>query len=343
MTHTIVDPTEYEEWNSLITHHASYSFFHSAEWASVLKDSYGYKPLYFAAFDNNKLSATIPMMGIKSYLTGRRGVSLPFSDFCEPIVEDKTQFLKLFDDICQYAKKNNWKYIEIRGGQDYLKDQPSFKTCYTHNLRLQKDSQLILNTFRNSTKRNIKKAEKMGVNIEHHCSYQAVKEFYRLNCITRKDHGIPPQPFYFFKRLYDKVISKNRGVITLAKHKNNYIAGALFLNFGRKAIFKYGASDRNFQSLRPNNMVIWEAIKWHAKKGFEDFSFGITEPRHQGLLQFKRGWGGHEQSIQYYKYIIDSDRFEIAKEDNAQYLSKILKKIPSRLLRAMGFFYKHIG
>ena len=47
---------------------------------------------------------------------------------------------------------------------------------------------------------NIKKALKEGVEVQLHNSFESVKSFFKLNCMTRKRHGLPPQPFKFFNR-----------------------------------------------------------------------------------------------------------------------------------------------
>src|SRR5712691_9090357 len=75
-----VDPLIYRDWNEhvLATPHAS--IFHSTHWLRVLQASYGYQPYYFACFKGQQLTALLPLMEVKSWITGVRGVSLPFAD-----------------------------------------------------------------------------------------------------------------------------------------------------------------------------------------------------------------------------------------------------------------------
>ena len=156
-------------------------------------------------------------------------------------------------------------------------------------------------------------------------------------------HGLPPQPFYFFKDIYKHILSLKKGFVVLAVFNERPVAGAVYFHIGGKAIFKYGASDRNYQHLRPNNLVMWEAIKWYARNGFKHFSFGRTEPENTGLLQFKQGWGPREEIINYYKYSLEKDSF--VKDHFRGRTSYIFfKKLPSPLLNLIGFlFYRHVG
>ena len=82
----------------------------------MLSESYGYKPLYFAIIDNGKLAGLIPVMEIESFLTGKRGVSLPFTDICHPIADTDDIFQALMERLTQHGKSAGWKYIEFKGG-----------------------------------------------------------------------------------------------------------------------------------------------------------------------------------------------------------------------------------
>ena len=39
-------------------------------------------------------------------------------------------------------------------------------------------------------------------------SFESIKDFYRLNCLTRRMHGLPPQPFSFFKKIHEHIICR---------------------------------------------------------------------------------------------------------------------------------------
>ena len=340
---TIINPIEYPNWNDLLLTNKDASFFHTSNWAKVLSESYKYKPVYFTSIDNEKLLELIPFMEVNSFLTGKRGVSLPFSDFCRPLVSDKKDFKNLFKGIVQYAKNEKWKYLEIRSDKDIFSDEAIVAASYfIHNLDIEPDKNKLMSCFRSSTRRNIKKSIKEGVIVKLDYSAESLKAFYRLNCLTRKRHGIPTQPYYFFKKIYDHIISKKKGFIVTACYKDKYIAGAIYFNLGTKCIYKYGASDINYQKLRANNLVMWEAIKWSAQNGIKKFSFGRTDLEHKGLLQFKKGWGADVAKLEYYKYDVKRTFF-IEDNLNSKY-SYLVRRIPLPLLKCIGsLLYRHVA
>ena len=339
----IINPIYHKKWDDLVLNSKKCSFFHTSAWAKVLSKSYDYSPNYFTIIKNNELKLLLPVMDIRSYLTGRRGVSLTFTDYCEPFLEKEEQFPELLDTVIRHGKKKGWKTIEFRGGGDFLHDKPVSAKYLGHTLDITGITDKIFSSFRDSTRRNINKAVNEGVTIERSESLQSVQDFYRLHCLTRKKHGLPPQPKFFFQNIYNYIISKNKGFVVLASFNNQIIAGAIFFHHGHKAIYKYGASDESFLRLRANNLIMWEAIKWYSTNGYKSFCFGRSDYNDKGLRQYKNGWGSVEREIYYYKYDIINDKFmEINNESN---ISKIyLQKMPLKLLQVVGhFMYRHMG
>ena len=339
----VINPLSCPGWDDLLLASEKNSFFHTSGWAKVLHESYGYTPLYFTSIRDSKLATLIPMMEVKSIITGKRGVSLPFTDHCEPVVMDKDSFNDAVAQIRKFGRKRRWNYIEWRGGSEHFKSVTPSLSFYSHDLKLNSDEDNLFSALKSNTKRNIKKARKEGVKINLHNSVDSMRQFFSLNCITRKKHGLPPQPFSFFKRLFENIISKKKGIIALAYFKKRVIAGAVFLHFNKKAVYKYGASDENYLKVRPNNLLMWESIRYYAKNDYNNFSFGITETGNQGLLQFKRGWGGTESTINYYRYSLKNKDF-IKDSFRIKTSYSIFKKMPTPLLNAVGtLLYRHIG
>ena len=119
-------------------------------------------------------------------------------------------------------------------------------------------------------------------------------EFYDLNCITRRSHGLPRSPRTSSIMCTDYVLSEGLGIVVLATYRGGRIAGSVFFNFGDKVIYKYGASRREYQDLRANNLVLWNAIKHYSEKGCTEMCFGRTEMENEGS-GFLRMDGGREK------------------------------------------------
>jgi hypothetical protein len=134
------------------------------------------------------------------------------------------------------------------------------------------------------------------------------------------------------------------GRILLAIYDSRCVASAVFLNFNGQAIYKYGASDKKYQSLRANNLIMWEAIKTYSGAGARTFHFGRTEPENSGLLQFKRGWGAVEGPLEYIKYDFENKRWISDPSSLRGVHTNLFSKLPLFMLNWIGrALYRHMG
>ncbi|NIR48090.1 GNAT family N-acetyltransferase [candidate division KSB1 bacterium] len=339
-----MNPLAISNWNEHILSTPRPSIFHTQNWLRVLKESYGYRPYYLAYFEKGRLVVLMPIMEIRSWITGTRGVSLPFSDYCEPIIAEKACFPELFDNVVGMARQCKWKFIEIRGGDEWLRSAVPWSWYYRHILSLKGDESEIFGRLRSNYRAKIRKALRNDVKTEILQTPEAMTEYYRLHCLTRKGHGLPPQPILFFKKIYEHIVSQNLGFVLLASHREKYLSGAVFFRFGKRAIYKFGAADMRYQHLNPNYLVFWNAIQWLYRNGCNELCFGKSAPGNQGLIQFKDGWGTEKYRINYFRYELKTASFAQNANQSMEAGYHIFRKMPVSLLKMAGtLLYPHVG
>ena len=168
--------------------------------------------------------------------------------------------------------------------------------------------------------------------------------YYSMHCKTRKKHGLPPQSPAFFRNIFEHVLSKGLGCIVVASHQNRPIAAAIFFHFDDKAIYKFGASDEAFQHLRGNNLVMWEAIKWYASKGYGSLHFGRTSIANEGLRRYKLGFGTAEYKIDYFKYDYRKEAFVSERDKVFGWFNGVFRLMPIPVSRIVGrLLYRHLS
>ncbi|WP_290664997.1 GNAT family N-acetyltransferase [Ignavibacterium sp.] len=341
----IINPCEIENWNNEILRMNNYSFFHSSEWSQVLSDTYYYKPKYFCLFRNGELSAVVPAMVIKSKLTGSRIVSLPFSDVCEPLFSSIDDLENVKEFIFNYCDNNELRYMEFRTSElKFPFETENFRTDLRHFLDIAADENKLYKLLSENSRRNIKSAGKDGLTIKELNSFEAVKIFYRLQCFTRRKHGLPPQPESFFTNIYKYIISKGKGDILIAYLNNIPVAALMFFRIGTKVLYKFGASSDSNLPKGANHLLMWEAIKKYSSLGYKEFDFGRTETNHEGLRRFKLGFGADERIIYTTRYDIANKTFVSAETKTTGIHNKIFKHTPLLLLKFIGnTIYKHMG
>lgn len=340
----ILNPLEVADWDATLGQFAAATFFHTAAWARVLHGTYGYQPLYFTEVASGRFVSLLPVMEIDSWLTGRRGISLPFTDECAPLGDDAVSFQHLLEQILVQAGKRGWKYWEGRGGRSFMGDAPASTSFYGHRLVLLADEAALFARVDSSVRRAVRKAEQSGLSIEFSQEMAAVRDFHVLLGKTRQRHGVPVQPFDFFANIQRHVLAEKQGWVVLARQGGIPVAGAVFFHFGRGAIYKFGASDEAFQHLRANNLVMWSAIKRYASEGFTSFDFGRTSLDNEGLRRFKLGWGTQENLVEYFRHDSKAGRFVTARDESSGWHNHVFRRMPRFLSRFVGrVLYKHIA
>jgi hypothetical protein len=342
----LVNPLQDPDWDARLLSHPGYSFFHSSAWARVMSQTYGYEPVYFTVLEGDRLLALLPVMEAASWLKGRRGVSLPFTDVCEMLDSDSTIHETLVPAAIELGKRRGWNYLECRGGRESFEDAPAWSTYAGHELALASDSDKLFAQCDSAVRRAIRKGEREGVKVEIAHDFSSMREFYRLHCYTRRKHGLPPQAFTFFRNIHRHIISQELGFVCLARWQGKVIAGAIFFNLGTRALYKYGASDMRYQSLRGNNLVIWEAIKWYGQHGYHSLHFGRTDLSNEGLRRFKCGWGAVEKKIEYVRYDLRKNAYsqDEVSEQGAGWTNRIFQCLPVAAGRLVGkMAYRHMA
>ena len=283
-------------------------------------------------------------MEVDSWLTGRRGVTLPFADECGPLGADAGSFAALFRAVLDHGKARSWRHWECRGGRSRFGGVPASTSYWGHHLDLSVDEAALFARVGASSRRAVRKAESCGLTVEFSQGITEMREFYRLLCRTRRRLGVPPQPWRLFQNVHRRVLSQNQGWVALARMGRIAIAGAVYFHSGTTALYKFGASDGRFQSFRANNLVMWEAIKRHARRGFEAIDFGRTSLHNDGLRRYKLSWGAHETPIEYVRYDLRTGKFVTVPDRSSGWHSRLFRILPVSLARVVGAaVYRHVA
>jgi hypothetical protein len=297
-----INPLLYPGWDSLVEAHPGSSFFHRAAWARVLHETYGHLPVYFCRFVDEQLEELFPIMEVSSPWAGCRGVSLPFTDVCFPLKTTKDGRRVLYELAMEHGRRRNWKTLECRGNEPAWEGASPSLAFYGHVIDLGHGQEALFKEFDGAVRRGIRKAVRTGLRVEFSNCFDSIRTFYALHCLTRRRHGLPPQPLRFFENVARYVLALGHGFVATMRWEDKPIAAAVFFHHRREAFYKFGASDYAFQQLRPNNILLWEAIKRYADNRFDRLHLGRTSLTNEGLRRFKLGFGAREERIEYYNY-----------------------------------------
>ena len=339
----LVNPLADNSWEKMIKMHRDATIFHSTAWARVLVDTYGHRPCYAQMSLNGTLQALVPIMEVKSVLTRARGVCLPFSDYCTPLLFSNFAGELLSQKLQQIARERRWSYFEIRSHSTIPAAAAASESYYGHFLDLKIGRDALISNFSSSARRAVRKAERSGLSVRIQSDEDAMATFYKLHVRTRRRHGVPPQPQSFFVNIQRHLIGAGHGFIVIVEGQKRPLAAAIFFKFGLRAIYKFGASDERLQELRANNLAMSEGIKNLVEGGAETLHFGRTDKENEGLRRFKRSWGATEETIDYARFDTANASWKHSRDRRSTLHQHIFRALPASLNRLAGaIIYPHL-
>lgn len=341
-SHQFLAPDD-KDWQDFINTCKSANIFHHPVWVKLLSECYRYPSTILAIRDqNDSLAAGIPFLKINSPITGKRWVALPFSDYCRPLFTDPAALNELVTWMVQLFHSRFTHQIEVRWALPEGLHFTGTTGFVLHTIQLCPDIEQLAKQIKRTHLQNIHSAENRGVTVIHGRELIHMEEFYRLQIETRKRHGIPVQPWRYFRSLWEKVIAQDYGFILLAHKDNEYLAGMVYLHWNDTLIAKYAASREDRLNLRPNNLLFWEGIRWGCETGYSRFDMGRTELINEGLRNFKNRWGSIEEPLIYSRLSRKSSNPSTGKLANL--LHRFIQNSPDWVCQATGeVFYRHFG
>lgn len=340
-----VHPLEDARWSSFVLKHPRSSIFHTSGWLDALRRTYGYEPIAVTTTPKGaQLENAIVCCRVNSWLTGQRLVSLPFSDHCEPLVDDPAERNEMLFALMQEVQKQRLLYLEVRpvSGLSERGFESSLQH-YLHQIDLTPTlDELFHKCHPSSTQRKIKRAVREKLEYEEGNSKSNLNTFYQLLLLTRRRQQLPPQPRKWFENLVDCLGASLK--IRVALRGTRPIASIMTLRHRDTMVYKYGCSDAQYNNLGSMHFLLWSTIQEAKAQGLRLMDLGRSDITASGLVTFKDRWGSLRSSLPYFRFATSS-KGQFARDDWKQGLARrVFSKVPSRFLTPVGsILYRHIG
>jgi lipid II:glycine glycyltransferase (peptidoglycan interpeptide bridge formation enzyme) len=342
------DPTTDSRWTSFLERHSDASIFHTKEWLRTLQQTYGYKPVAYSTSNGNELANAVVFCQIESRLTGKRLVSLPFSDHCQPLASGKD-----LRDILNHLQDNfnteGLKYIELRPilletGVDERKRPFVLSEKFSfQRVDLRPELNVIYKNLHDSCiRRKIKRADREGLLYEMGRSEELQKKFRHLLLLTRRRHMLPPQPSSWFRNIVNSLGEK---VTIHVLSKNDMpVASIVTLKYKNCLVYKYGCSDTQFNNIGATPLLFWKVIQQAKAESAQVLDLGRSSCDDLGLIAFKEHLGAVSSELFYYRNCISTKQKLLSNVEASVLARQALVHLPDSLFSRVGqLFYRHIG
>jgi lipid II:glycine glycyltransferase (peptidoglycan interpeptide bridge formation enzyme) len=347
-----IKPLEDRRWRVFLEAHPQSSVFHTAEWLHALRKTYGYEPIAFTtSAPGADLQNAAVFCKVESRLTGRRLVSVPFSDHCDLLVDAPRDLTFIITSLEKKLRNDKILYIETRPTHslDLLPQGSPYSTFnyWRHHIDLTPSlDTLFANCHRDSTQRKIRRATREGLTVEKGRSELLLDCFYDLLLLTRRRHVTLPQPKRWFRALID--CFGRALTIRIASKDKQPIAAILTLSHKNTLYYKYGCSDAHFHRLGGVHLLLWRSIQEAKEDRLSVFDLGRSDCDNSGLIAFKDRWGAAKSALTYLRLSASAHsqlRFTPTGAGRTGRLARwLLPHLPDRMLcAAADLIYGHIG
>jgi CelD/BcsL family acetyltransferase involved in cellulose biosynthesis len=337
-------------WVEFLRSHPCSSVFHTVEWLDALRRTYAYEPVAFTTCERGEaLQNAFLFCRVKSWATGRRLVSLPFSDHCEPLVDANTDLTRITAALVAELPAQRLRYIEFRPTHPldtlHLQSYSTHSHCL-HQIDLKPDlDSLFHRCHKSSTQRKIRRAERESLRYEEGRSTTILNCFYDLLLLTRRRHALPPQPMCWFRNLIDCFGQALK--IRIAFRFQQPVAAILTLKHKDTLVYKYGCSNAHFHALGGLHLLFWRSIQEAKEEGLSVFDLGRSDWEDEGLITFKDRWGAQRSLLTYVRLLAKPPKEDLKRlgPDWKERAAKtVFRHLPNPMFRLAGeLIYRHIG
>lgn len=203
--------------------------------------------------------------------------------------------------------KNSFKkevvYSQVRNIyciDKYIETFKNFGFKHTGHLNylidLNENIDTIWQNVHSKRKNEIRKGLKENITVSE-INYE--KESYPSYCLLKSVYskaGLPLPDYSYFKSAGD-IMTKDNVLKILGGYYNGILVSVIYLLCYKGRVYNwYAAGNHEYYRKYPNDVTMWEAVKWAKENGYDTFDFGGAgnPEKKYGVRDFKKKFGGKE-------------------------------------------------
>jgi len=293
-----IDARTTAQWPEFSRHRFG-SLFSCPYWIGAIAETYGFAINASVRTNGGRIEAAIPYCRI-SDLRGDRIVSLPFSDYCDPLVTDGMTWNQLIAPLL--AEKVPISLRCLRSDVATKDDRFQRKVpALWHGVDLTRSEEELWGGLHGSARQNVRKARSGGVVIRNGFTIEDMRTFHRMHSKLRKSkYRLLAQPLAFFENIFHEFSRTDAVNVLLAESDGEPIAGIVLLEWNGTLYYKFNASlDQRYC---PNDLLTWHALQYGRQRGMVRFDFGLSDLEQPGLIRYKRKFATDEREVSFLQW-----------------------------------------
>lgn len=274
------------------------NLFSSSDWISVIVNTYGLDIFVKCIKSGDEIKSFMIYSVVKNFLEWKICL-LSYCDYCDAQGATRQDWQMFFQSLREEYPRFR---IAVRNLRDEtVRQLPELKELSRekfHFLDVRDDLDRIWRRTHDSFKAAVNQARRSGLAVRT-CEKSELKKFYKLHLNVRKNkYRIFPQPYKFFDMIWRQYMDRGQGVLLGAYDPSgNFVAGNIYLVCGNTLYYKFNTSSQKSLSLRPNNFLFWEGIRFAKERNLEFIDLGSSGMHQKGLILFKDHTGAESRDI----------------------------------------------
>lgn len=327
-------------WDAYVEKASEATFFHKADWRTVLQRAFGHRSHYFYAEQGGEVVGVLPLAEVKSWLFGHSLISTPFCVYGGP-VGDSTEIVdQLIDAACRLADNLQVDHLELRNQQRLRQDWPSKELYFTFRRTISDNEEENLKAIPRKQRAVVRKA----LTLEMDSRFDGdIEPFYEAYSTSVRNLGTP-----VFSKKYFQILRqtfKDQCDVLSIRKDGQMVSSVMSFYFRDQVLPYYGGGSVLARTLKGNDFMYWQLMCSASQRGCRVFDYGRSKAG-TGPFSFKKNWGFEPQPLHYEYYLVKAKEMPELNPTNPKYalMIRCWKKLPLKLSQWLGpFLSKYLG
>ena len=322
------------EWDAYILAHPESTNYHRWAWKRLIEDTYGHQTYYLAAKNSLGIQGILPLVEIRSWLFGRRLVSLPFFSYGGVLANSQETREELLGKAVELARDLSAKSIELRQGSDFETAWQKSVAKVAMRVRLPNSAAELFKSLRPRLRNKIRNAEKNGFQCKWGGS-DSVGAFYSIFACNMRNLGTPVYPRAWFRNFFRVAPAESR-ILTIWE-KRTPVAATLITMFRETVELPWIASTPESRGKYSTVLLYWKALEWAVQNGYRCVDLGRCTPG-SGTWSFKSQWNCHETPLTWLYWLREGESIPEFRPNNPKFdlAIKAWKRLPLGVANLIG-------
>ncbi len=310
--YAVVENPSAELWNSFLKISPEGNLGQCFEFAEIARMAYPRTKVVRLCTTHNGKPIGIVQGTYSSYFGFGMTLSVIRGPIVEPQSEEKSRLVgTLLKELEDYGKRKRIIHVQILVPDSWQLQEVFHKMGYASVARineyvvnLEEGVQKLWKSIDHNKRRNIKKAEKEGVEIVQSNCHDDLEDFISMHKAAVKRGGFSTYPRSWFEvvwKTYNPELSK----LFLAYWKGKSVSGVHIVIQGKTVYALSAGSLTEGWEVRPNDIMHWKVMEWACQNGYSKYDMGhVSEPPPTeessawGIWRWKREWKGSLERMQ---------------------------------------------